>query len=161
MTQNPSLIYTLCAGILVIIGVLHLVVGKEDAQISPWNYIYSTIVYIVSIPGIAAFFFNVYLFMFERQSIMEMSISVQILPIVLMIVALYLIKLNVSLRDLPGFGRLSTLILTISIVLFVMWILDRSRLILGVFSYMPIQYVLLLFVGIFLVIRLLMARFAR
>lgn len=155
---NPSLGFTFYGAIMVIIAVLHLVVGKDDALISPWKYIYSTIVYLVTIPGLAAVFFNIYLFLFERQPIMETNLMTQILPIAMMIVALFFIKMTVSLVKLPGFKTIPTLMMTISVVLILMWVLDRSRLILGVFSFMPIQYVLLLFVGLFIVMRLMLRK---
>jgi len=149
-----------CGVIIVVIAVLHFVVGKEDAQYSPWCGIYSVLVHLVTIPGMAAIFFSVYLFLFERQSIMDTSITVQVLPIILMIVSLFLIKTNVSLRSLPGFGRLSSLILTISLVLALMWVLDKTRLILGAFTMLPIQYVALIFIGLFLAVKFAMRRFS-
>lgn len=157
-STNPSLIYGYCGAILVVIAVLHLVVGKDDARMSPWNYIYSALVYLVTIPGLLAIFFNVYLFLFERQSIMETNIMVQILPIILMIVGLFFIKMTVSLVRLPGFKTIPTLMMTISVVLLIMWVMDRSRLILGIFSYMPIQYVLLLFAGLLIGMRFMMRK---
>ncbi len=160
LSDNPNLVMGYCAVILVIITVLHFIVGKEDAQHSPWCGIYSVLVYLVTVPGMAAVFFNIYLFLFERQSIMETSMTVQILPIILMIAALFLIKINVSLRSLPGFGKLSSLILTISLVLALMWVLDKTRLIIGAFTMLPIQYVVLIFVGLFIFVKLAMRRFS-
>ena len=159
LSNNPTLILGFAGVILTIIGVLHFVVGKEDAQYSPWSGIYSTLVYLVTIPGMAAVFFNIYLFLFERQPIMETNLMVQIVPIILMIVALFLIKINVSLRSLPGFGKLSSLILTISVVLALMWVLDKTRLIMGAFTMVPIQYVALIFIGLFLIVKFAMRRF--
>jgi len=147
--------------ILTIIIVLHFVVGKEDAQYTPWNAIYSVLVYLVTIPGMAAVFFNIYLFLFERQPIMDTNVIVQILPVILMIAALLLIKINVSLISLPGFGKLSSLILTISLVVALMWILDKTRLIMGVFTMIPIQYVALIFIGLFLFVKFSMRRFSK
>jgi hypothetical protein len=156
--NNPSLILGYSISILVIIGVLHFIVGKEDALISPWRYIYSTLVYAVTIPGLAAVFFNIYLFLFERQPIMETNLLVQILPIILMVVALVAIKQTVSLIKLPGFNTIPTLMMTITIVLILMWVLDRTRVLFGVFSFLPIQYVLLIFVGLFIGMKFLMGR---
>ena len=153
ISTNPTPIYTFCGAVLVITAVLHFVVGKQDAQHKPWNVIYSLLVYAVSIPGIFAICLSVYQFLFERKSILDMNLVIQVLPVLLMVVCLYLIKLSVNLRLLPGFGKLSSLLLTIALVFMFMFVIDRTRLIIGIFSYMPIYQVVLLFTGLFLLFR--------
>jgi hypothetical protein len=44
-----------------------------------------------------------------------------------MIVTLFLVKRNVSLDDVPGFGKLSGLLLILTAVIVLLWILDRMR----------------------------------
>jgi hypothetical protein len=51
----------------------------------------------------------------------------QILPIISMVVTIMLIKRNVSLDDVPGFGKLSGLLVVITAVITLLWILDRMR----------------------------------
>jgi hypothetical protein len=53
---------------------------------------------------------------------------------------------------IPGFDKLSGLVMMICAALAIMWFIDRTRIV--VFSYMPFQSVLLIFAGLLLVIRL-------
>ncbi|MEM9917213.1 MAG: hypothetical protein AAF990_03915 [Bacteroidota bacterium] len=123
--------------------------GRNEGHISPWKYLYSLLIYLVSIPGIFAVTLSIYLFLFERRSIFDTDIYTQVLPILSMIITLLLIRRNVDLDLIPGFGKLSGLVIMIAAVLILMWMVDRTRIF--VFSYMPFQQVLLIFGGLLLV----------
>ncbi|MCB0686291.1 MAG: hypothetical protein KDC53_07195 [Saprospiraceae bacterium] len=117
--------------------------GKGEGHISPWKYMYSTLVYLICIPGIFAVTLNVYLFLFERQSIFDMDIWTQILPIVSMILTLLLIRKNVSFDQIPGFGKIHGLMLMIGAILIFMWLIDRTHII--AISFIPFYQVILAF----------------
>lgn len=127
------------------------VLGKDEGHLSPWNYLYSTLIYLVSIPGIFAITLNIYFFLFERRSIMDTDLFTQVLPIISMIVTILLIRRNVNLDYIPGFDKLSGLIMMITTILAIMWIVDRTRIL--VFTYIPFIYVLLIFAALLLVFR--------
>ncbi|MEM9836570.1 MAG: hypothetical protein AAF828_08715, partial [Bacteroidota bacterium] len=114
---------------------------REEGHLPPWNYLYSALVYMVAIPGILAIGLGVYKWLFERQSIMQSSVILQVLPIVSMLVTFFIVKSNVKIDALPGFQRLGGLVMMISAAMAIMWFVDRVRII--VFSYMPIQYLLI------------------
>ena len=160
LSESPSLVIGYAIAIPIIILVLNLMVCKDEGEESPWNYIYSSLIYLVMIPGIFALFFSIYLFLFERRSIMDTNLYVQVLPVILMIISVWLIKRNVELKDLPGFGKLSGLVMTIGLVILLMYIFDRTRFAIVAFTYMPIQYVLLFFLGLLLLIRYGFKKFA-
>ena len=126
--------------------------GKGEGHLSPWKYLYSFLVYCATIPGIFAIIFNIYLFLFERQSIMQSNIYTQILPILIMIFTLWLIKRNVPFEYVPGFNKLSGLIMVVFTILTFMWLLDRTH-ILAV-TFLPFHYVILLLIFLFIVARL-------
>jgi len=115
--------------------------GRGEGHISPWKYMYSTLVYLICIPGIFAVTLNIYLFLFERQSIFEWDIWTQILPVISMIATLLLIRKNVSFDMIPGFGKIHGLMLMIGAVLVLMWLVDRTHII--AFSYIPFYQVIL------------------
>ncbi|MBR9920417.1 MAG: hypothetical protein GYB31_06220 [Bacteroidetes bacterium] len=133
--------------------------AKGEGHISPWKYLYSLLVYLVSIPGIFAVALNIYLFLFERKSIMETDLVVQVLPIAAMILILWIVRKNVDLDLIPGFDKLGGLITIIGAALAILSIIDGSHLV--VFSYVRIQYVLLMLVGLIVVIRFGWKRIAR
>lgn len=126
--------------------------GKNEGHLSPWNYLYSTLIYLVCVPGIFAVTLNVYKFLFERGSVMDLNIFTQILPIISMIITLLLIRSNVSLDRVPGFGKLSGMVTMIVVLFAIMWFLEKTRI--YVFSYMKIEYFLLLLVGLLIAFRL-------
>ena len=126
--------------------------GKGEGHLSPWKYFYATLIYLVCVPGIFSITLNIYLFLFEQHSIMETVIVTQLLPIISMIVTLLIIRKNVDLDMIPGFDKLSGLVMMIGGVLSLMWIADKTRIL--VFSFLPFQMVLLIFGGLLLAIRL-------
>ncbi|MBL7775157.1 MAG: hypothetical protein JNK89_04095 [Saprospiraceae bacterium] len=119
---------------------------------SPWKYLYSALTYAVCIPGIFSVALSVYLFLFERGgSILNTNLLTQVVPVVSMVLTLSVIRQNARFDAIPGFGKLSSLMMTIGAVFMLMYLLDRTHLI--AFVWMPVQYLLLIVVGLLLVFR--------
>ena len=123
----------------------------DEGHLSPWKYLYSALIYLITVPGIFSITLNVYLFLFERQSIFDANIYSQVLPIISMIATLLIIHRCVPLEKIPGFDRLSGLIYIIAALLAIMWILDRTHII--AITFIPFHWVLL-----FIVIMLVLVR---
>ncbi len=141
-------------GYFLLIPVLAAVAGvldKDRSHYFPWNYIYAVLIYLVCIPGIFAITLNIYLFMFEKRNIMGTDLYTQILPIASMLVTLWIIRKNVALDYIPGFDRLSGLIMLITAALAIMWMVDRFRVI--AFTQIRFQYVVLFLLGLIFVMR--------
>ncbi len=132
--------------------------SKGQAHRSPWNYSYATLIYLSTVPGIFSLTFTIWMWLFERRSILEMDVYFQIAPVLSMLLTLYIIKRQVDLDYIPGFDRLSGLITMIAAALVFFWILDKTRIV--VFSYMPFGYALLLFAGLLLLMRTGWKRFS-
>jgi hypothetical protein len=132
-------------------AILAGIFGKNEGHLTPWKYLYSTLVYLICIPGIFSVTLSIYMFLFEKRSIMDTDIYTQILPVLSMILTLFIIKRNVSLDDVPGFGKLSALVLIISATLGIMWFIDRTHII--VFSMLRFEIVLLIFAVLLIIIR--------
>jgi hypothetical protein len=123
-----------------------------EGHLSPWNRLYSYIIYAVSIPGIFAITLSVYFFLFEKRSIMETELLLQVLPIVMMILILYLINRSVDLDFIPGFEKLNSLMWIIGVVLSLMWIIDRTHI--YAITFIPFYYVIMLLIGGILLMRI-------
>ena len=132
-------------------------VSRGEGHLSPWKYIYATLIYLASIPGIFAVTLSVYLFLFERRSILQTDPYIQVAPIITMTATLLIIRKNVDLDWIPGFDRLSGLIAMIFAAMVIMWLVDKTHLV--VFSYLRFEYVLVIFLLLFLVIRFSWSRF--
>ena len=48
--------------------------GKGEGHLSPWKFLYSTLIYLVCVPGILAIALNFFTFLFERRSIFKFDI---------------------------------------------------------------------------------------
>jgi len=126
-------------------------IAKDEGDTPPWTYLYTLLVYLVAIPGIFAITLNVYLFLFERQPIFDTNLYTQILPIASMGLSLYLIRKNVCFEDIPGFGKLSGLIMILTALIAVMWFLEKTFIV--AFTSFPIHYLLVGFVFLLVIVR--------
>lgn len=149
--DNPAIIigYFLLVPFTALLAYL---LGKDEGHLSPWKYLYSVLVYLVSIPGLFAVILNIYLFLFERRPILETDVYSQILPIFSMVGTLLLIKANVDLDKVPGFDKLTAFLMIVSIVMCLMWILDRTHII--AITFIPFYYVILILLAMVAMIRL-------
>lgn len=150
LSANPSitLFYFLA---LPLTAVLSGVLSRGKGHESPWKFLYCILLYMAAVPGIFAIFLNVYLFLFERQSVMNMNLFTQIFPIITMLATFFIIRKNVDLSLIPGFDRISGLIIVVGVVIGIMWILDRTRVF--AVTVVPFHYVLLILVGALILLR--------
>jgi len=156
--NNPNYILYYFIGIPILAGIIGLI-GDDKSAMSPWKEFFMIVIYAVMIPGIFALFFNLYLFLFENHSILNFDVYTQILPIVSMIVTLLVIRRYVSFENIPGFDKISGLIMIISAIVILLWIADRMRII--AFTYMPFHYFILIFVGLLIAINFGVKRLLR
>lgn len=151
LSDNPKYIvaYFILIPITALIGTI---IGKGEEQETVWRYFYSILIYLVAIPGIFAITLSVYLFFFERRSVFQTDIFTQILPVISMVATLLLIRRTIKLDSIPGFGKISGLVMMVTVALITMWFLEKTRI--YVFSYMPVQYVFFILIGLLVVFRL-------
>lgn len=153
--ENPSLLLAFFI-LIPVIALLGLIFSKGNGHLSPWKYLYSVLIYLVAIPGIFAVTLSIYLFLFERRSIMDTNIYTQILPVVSMLATFILIRKQVDLDLVPGFDKLSGLVTILTILILLMWILDKTH----IFSVtiIPFYFVVLMLIGGFLLVRMALRR---
>jgi hypothetical protein len=90
-----------------LLGWLH---GRGGGARAPWRHLYGVLVYVACVPGIGAAVLTAYTLFFTRESLL-----VYVVPVVSMGVTLPLIRRNVSFDDVPGFDRLSGLMVLIAL----------------------------------------------
>ena len=152
----------LLLGFFIAVPLIALLAGmfsKGEGHLSPWKYLYSLLIYLVSIPGIFAVTLSIYLFLFERRSIMDTNLYTQVLPILSMIATILIIKKQVSLDLVPGFDRISGLILIIAALMCLMWIVDKTHI--YAITFLPFYVVIFILLAGFFVIRLGLRRLAK
>jgi hypothetical protein len=126
-------------------------ISKGEGHQAPWSYLYSALIFAACIPGIFAVTLSVYFFLFERGSIKNVNMLTQVLPVLSMLLTLGIVRRNVPYAHIPGFDRISSLMFMIGAIIMLMYLLDRTRIF--AFVHLPVQYLLLIVVGLLLVVR--------
>lgn len=144
-------IFLLCYFLLIpFTAFLAGVFGKNEGHLTPWKQFYAVLIYLIAVPGIFSVALDIYLFLFERRSIMQANLYTQILPVLSMVATLLIIRRNVDFRHIPGFKKLSGLIFVLAATMALFWILDRTRI--YVITFLRWEVALLMFAGLFAVI---------
>jgi hypothetical protein len=128
-----------------------LVQGKREGARSPWKYGYSVLVYLACIPGVFAAVLVSYALFFTRQSLLNVNALAYFLPIAAMIATLLVVRNRVSFAALPGFGRLSGLIVMIAVSFVIALAIDKTRIFLGFFG--TIDRLFILVAAIFILLK--------
>jgi hypothetical protein len=151
LSENPAYTLTFLITIPALSGIIGIL-ADDHAGKDPWRYFYMLLLYLISIPGIFAFTLLIYSFLFERKSVYDIDLITHVLPIISMILTVWLTRRMVNLDDIPGFGKLRGLFMMIATALILLWVLDKTRIVL--FSYLPFIYVLLILIVLLLIFRL-------
>ena len=157
LSANPAVVLMYFLGIP-FTAFLAGLLGKGEGHLSPWKYLYSTLIYLVCVPGIFAAALAVYLFLFEQGgSIFNVNLLTQVLPVASMVLTLGLIRRNAPFESIPGFSKLSSLMLMIASIFILMYFLDRLHLVAWV--NVPVIYLILIVAGLLLAFRLALKSF--
>ncbi len=149
--QNNPIWFVFFFVMLPIVALLIGWISKGFGNESPWKYLYGGLIYLACVPGIFAITLNIYLFLFERQSVFDANLVLQVLPILSMIVLLQIVKYNVDLDFIPGFNKLSGLVMIIFFTICIMWFIDRTHI--YAIAFLSFPAVIGIFIALFLVVR--------
>ncbi len=107
---------------------------KRAAKSGFIESVFSAIIYLSAIPGVFACILVFYLLFFTRTNLLNVDIVYSFLPIASMGLVFGIIGKNASFDDLPGFGRLTGLMLLIAIVSGVTLVIYKLRIFVGFFA---------------------------
>ena len=111
-----------------LLGLVHRRGAGNDA---PWKYFYSVVVYATCIPGIFGAVVTLYMMLFAGENLLDVNALVTLGPIVSMAIALAIAGRNVEFGPLPGFGRLSGLMVVLALTFGILFALSRTRIFLA------------------------------
>ncbi len=94
-----------------LLGRLH---GPGCGGHAPWRYLYSLLVYLACVPGMFACVLTGYALFFRNENLLDVNFLVYILPILSMAASVLLIGRNVDFAFIPGFDRLSGLMIMLA-----------------------------------------------
>lgn len=107
-------------------GLLRPIHKPGGGNKAPWKYAYSVVAYWVCVPGLFAAMLTAYLLFFQNANLLKVNVLVFFLPVISMAGTLLLIKTNVgSFAAIPGFGRLTGLMVMMGISFAIAFVLHR------------------------------------
>jgi len=124
---HPLLVTAVFAAPPVITYLAGLFHGKDNGGQSPWKYLYSVLVYLTCVPGLFAAVATAYALFFGAANLLDASIVGFFIPVVSMVVTLILIRKNVPFDQVPGFDRLSGLMVMIGACFVIALAIDKTR----------------------------------
>lgn len=125
--DNALILLGIFISIPVLSLLLSLIHGRSRGSRGPWKYFYSLLVYLICIPGIFASVVTAYSLFFQRENLLDVNILVYFLPIASMIATLVIIGRNVEFADIPGFERLSGLMVMIAVSFAIALAVQKTR----------------------------------
>ena len=105
-------------------GRLH---GRGHGGVGLWKYLYSVLVYVACVPGMFAGVLTAYTLFFSRENLLDTSLLAYFLPIASMVVTLALVRKNVAFDDVPGFDRLSGLMVMVGCSFAIALAIQKTR----------------------------------
>ena len=117
---------------------------------------FSAITYLSAVPGVFACILIFYLLFFTRSNLLNVDIVFSFLPIISMGLVFGIIGKNANFDDLPGFGRLTGLMLLIAIASCVTLAIYKLRIFVGFFA--SIEALVGIAVTVFLLFKVGLAR---
>jgi len=93
-----------------LLGQMH---ERGRGGVAPWNHLYAVLVYLACVPGMFAAVITAYTLFFSRENLLDANLLVYFLPIVSMVATLIFIRKNVPFDEVPGFDRLSGLMVMV------------------------------------------------
>ena len=131
-----------------LVGLAH---ARGNGGRAPWKYLYSFLVYAACVPGTCAAVLTAYAIFFRNDNLLDVNLLVYIVPIVSMTVTLILIRKNVRFDEVPGFDRLSGLIVMIAVSFGIVLAIHKTRIVFAFFG--SIQWVITFGVFVFLLLK--------
>ncbi len=117
-------------GVLLAVPLLAALVGRLHAPGAggrgPWPWLYSLLVYAACLPGVGAAVVTGYTLFFTRENLLDKNLLVYVLPILSMIATLVLVRRSVGFDEVPGFDRLSGLMVAIAVAFGLVLALRRT-----------------------------------
>ena len=146
-SQNQNFTLGYFAVILALSILTILTINQNN--IKSLKYVLSAIVYAVTIPGVLAVLLMLYALLMQRTNILNVSVVTYFVPIIAMVITLVILNRKVKMRQIPGFDKLSSLIIMISIAFSIVFVLQKTYfgiLFIGGISQLFIAFIILLLI---------------
>jgi hypothetical protein len=126
--EHPGAFVAFFVGVPLTAWFLGRVAGPLKSGETPWKHFFCLLVYSACIPGMLSAMVTAYSIFFTRENLLDVDLLVYGLPIVSMIVTLALIGRTVKFENIPGFDRLSGLMILLAATFGVVLAVEKTRL---------------------------------
>ena len=123
---NPTPVLAFFIG-LPILALIILWISSDKPYEAPQKYGFTGVVYAVCIPGILSFVLILYALFIEGQSLLNVNALVYYLPIVSMFATLLILRQKLDLTRIPGFDKVSGLLMILMVTFITILILQKTR----------------------------------
>lgn len=151
ISLHPNQILSYYAVLVGISIILALYINRENFK-SPYTYIYSAIVYAVSIPAMLSTILIIYGLFFRHTDFLQVDVISYFLPIVVLIFILILVNKTVGLVQVPGFKRISGLFVIILLSFLITYFIQKTFI--GIFFIGSFKTLLVLFLVVLVLLKL-------
>jgi len=125
---------------------------KKERRSKTIELFYSAMIYATAIPGIFSISLLFYTLLFLKGNILQLDIFSCYLPIISMLAVFVIISRKTDFARLPGFDKLSGLMMILAVIYFVLFFLDRLRFHIMFFG--SFEHLLLLGAGLFVLLKI-------
>jgi len=147
--QNEILYFFFMIPLLALIAAWIQKKNSPNTGVKVFN---SILVYIVSVPGILSLLLTAYSVFILRGNILELNILLYFVPLLSMISTYVIIQKSIWLKEVPWFGKISSLLLLIFLSLVI--VLIFQKMFIWIIFIWNIQYLIWLFVIIFVAMKI-------
>ena len=144
--NNPNNLIIYFAGLPVLALLIGLLHKRRRGEQTKFCYLYSLLTYATTIPGTFSLSLIAYTLFFTQANLLDVNLYVYFLPPFSMLITLIVIGNQAEFSKLPGFNRLSGLIVLLAITFTIVLFVFKTRIFIGFFGSFEYLFALGIFV---------------
>lgn len=129
---------------------------QKATERKPVHYVYSTAIFATAIPGLFAGIIVFYSMFFIKANLLNSNVILHFLHIISMAATFLIVGRRVGFDILPGFKKLSGLMILLGVICLVVFFLYRLRFIIGFFA--SIEQLLIAGIALYVIAKIGLAR---
>lgn len=150
-SASPVILLTFFIGLPLLAFAIGFFHQRKNGERGNTRYVYSVLTYLSTIPGTFSATLILYGMFFVHTNLLNVNVLVYFLPLLSMFATLMIIGRQAQFSRLPGFDRLSGLLVMLAITFAVLLFVYKTRIFIAFFG--SFQYLLLLGVVVFLLLK--------
>jgi len=150
INANPKPIIAYYLIVFAITIIASIFVSRENYK-RPFTYLFSALVYAVSIPGLISIVLVIYGFFFQKINFLQVNLIAYFLPVISLIIVFTILNKAVKLKSIPGFDRISGLFIMIFLAMSVAYVIQKMFF--GIIFFGKLQTLLIIFVVVLIAIK--------